>query len=262
MIGWIYDLPAGWGAGLVIAVFLVPTLIGSILFQPLVGWLVQRQKDPNTPVGFLLNAFTLYYGVLLALLSVAVFENYNKAEDAIGREASSMVALYQSIAGYPEPLRTELVSKLHRYVEVETAPGAWQAQSPQVFSDGTKLINELNHELLAFRPEGRPGDEAVYSSTLRSFNEFIERRRERIQTAGTSIPPILWYVVLIGAALNAFVLWLFDVGRVTHLILGGVLSFYVELIIYMVAALDDPFRGANGLRPTYLINAREQMVLK
>lgn len=76
MIDWLHDLPTALGAGLVIAVFLLPTLIGSILFQPMVGWLVQRQKDPNTPVGFLLNAFTLYYGVLLALLSVAVFENY------------------------------------------------------------------------------------------------------------------------------------------------------------------------------------------
>lgn len=33
------------------------------------------------------------------------------------------------------------------------------------------------------------------------------------------------------------------------------------LVIYMVAPLDDPFRGANGLRPTYLLNAREQMVV-
>ncbi len=261
MIDWLHDLPTALGAGLVIAVFLLPTLIGSILFQPMVGWLVQRQKDPNTPVGFLLNAFTLYYGVLLALLSVAVFENYNKAEDAIGREASSLVALYQSVIGFPEPTRTALVNMLRGYVEVETAPGAWQAQSPKVISDGTKLVGELNRQLVTFRPEGRPGDEAVYSATLRSFNEFVERRRDRIQAAGTSVPPILWYIVLIGAALNAFVLWLFSVGRVTHLILGGVLSFYVGLIIYMVAALDDPFRGANGLRPTYLLNAREQMVL-
>lgn len=260
LIDWLHDLPTGLGAGLVIALFLVPTLIGSILFQPLVGWLVQRQHDPNTPVGFLLNAFTLYYGVLLALLSVAVFENYNRAEDALGREASSLVALYQSVIGYPEPTRTELVNKLRRYVDTETAPGAWQVQSPKLISDGTKLVDELNRELLTYRPEGRPGDEAVYSATLRSFNQFIQRRRDRIQAAGTSIPPILWYVVLIGAALNAFVLWLFKVGRVTHLILGGVLSFYVGLVIYMVAALDDPFRGANGLRPTYLLNAREQMV--
>jgi hypothetical protein len=261
LIDWLHNLPTGLGAGLVIAVFLVPTLIGSILFQPLVGWLVQRQEDPNTPIGFLLNAFTLYYGVLLALLSVAVFENYNKAEDALGREASSLVALYQSVIGYPEPTRTELVNKLRRYVEIETAPGAWQAQSPKLISDGTKLVDEINRELLTFRPEGQPGDEVVYSATLRSFNQFIQRRRDRIQAAGTSIPPILWYVVLIGAALNAFVLWLFKVGRVTHLILGGVLSFYVALVIYMVAALDDPFRGANGLRPTYLLNAREQMVV-
>ena len=95
---------------------------------------------------------------------------------------------------------------LRGYVEVETAPGAWQAQSPKVIPDGTKLVGELNRQLVTFRPEGRPGDEAVYSATLRSFNEFVERRRDRIQAAGTSVPPILWYIVLIGAALNAFVL--------------------------------------------------------
>ena len=45
----------------------------------------------------------------------------------------------------------------------------------------------------------------------------------------------------------------------THLILGGVLSFYVGLVIYMVATLDDTFRGAHGLRPDYLLQAYERM---
>lgn len=259
MIDRLHELPPLLGATLVISCFLLPTLVGSILFQPMVGWLVQRQKDPNTPVGFLLNAFTLYYGVLLALLSVAVFENYNKAQDAIAREASSLVALYRNVIGYPEPLRASLVGALRRYVEVETAPGAWRTQSPKTISAGTEQVDELNRKLVTFRPEGLPGDEAVHSATLRSFNEFIERRRDRVQAASTSIPPIIWYVVLIGAALNAFVLWLFNVGRVTHLILGGVLSFYVGLVIYMVATLDDPFRGAHGLRPDYLLQAYERM---
>ena len=131
MIDRLHELPPLLGATLVISCFLLPTLVGSILFQPMVGWLVQRQKDPNTPVGFLLNAFTLYYGVLLALLSVAVFENYNKAQDAIAREASSLVALYRNVIGYPEPLRASLVGALRRYVEVETAPDSWRTQSPK-----------------------------------------------------------------------------------------------------------------------------------
>ncbi len=48
-----------------IACFLVPTLIGSAFLQPLVAQLLRGEKDANTPVTLLLNAFTLYYGVLL-----------------------------------------------------------------------------------------------------------------------------------------------------------------------------------------------------
>jgi hypothetical protein len=81
----------------------VPTLIGSAFLQPLVGQLLRGEKNPNTLVGLLLNAFALYYGVLLALLSIAVFDNYDKARDAIGQEASSIVALYRNVSGYPEP---------------------------------------------------------------------------------------------------------------------------------------------------------------
>lgn len=257
MIDWLHDLPVWLGASLVIAVFLFPTLIGSIVFQPLVGRLLQRQPDSKSAVSLLLNAFTLYYGVLLALLSVAVFENYNKAEDAIAREAASLVALYRSVTGYPDPLRGTLVGELRRYVDVETTLQAWRAQSTG--GAGSALVDEINRQLVAFRPDDHPRDEALHTATLHSFNNFVERRQERIQAATTSIPSIIWYVVLIGAALNAFILWLFDVGRVTHLILGGVLSFYVGLVIYMVAALDDPFRGTNGLRPDYLLHARERM---
>ncbi|MGZ8309041.1 MAG: bestrophin-like domain [Rhodoplanes sp.] len=260
MIDWLHDLPPLQGAALVICVFLLPTLIGSILFQPMVGWLVSREKNANTPVGFLLNAFTLYYGVLLALLSIAVFENYNKAEDAIAREASSLIALYRNVIGYPEPMRASLVDNLRRYVEEETTPAAWRARSPDEFSTaGTSLVDEINRQLVTFKPEDQSRDEALHAATLRSFNDFIGRRRERIQAMGTSIPPVIWYVVLIGAALNAFVLWLFDLSRVTHLILGGVLSFFIGLVIYMVAALDDPFRGAHGLGPDYLLYAHERM---
>ncbi len=190
MIDWLHDLPPLQGAALVICVFLLPTLIGSILFQPMVGWLVSREKNANTPVGFLLNAFTLYYGVLLALLSIAVFENYNKAQDAIAREASSLIALYRNVIGYPEPMRASLVDNLRRYVEEETTPAAWRARSPDEFSTaGTSLVDEINRQLVTFKPEDQSRDEALHAATLRSFNDFIGRRRERIQAMGTSIPP-------------------------------------------------------------------------
>jgi hypothetical protein len=123
MMDWLHEWPTLLGAGFVVACFLVPTLIGSAFLQPIIARLLRGEKDPNTPVALLLNAFTLYYGVLLALLSISVFENYNKAQDTIGREAASIVALYRNLGGYPEPLRTSLIDALRRYVDEETGPG-------------------------------------------------------------------------------------------------------------------------------------------
>jgi lipid-A-disaccharide synthase-like uncharacterized protein len=101
--------------------------------------------------------------------------------------------------------------------------------------------------------------DVLHRETLRAFNEFVERRRARIQAGGTSIPVVIWYVVLIGAALNVFILWLFDLNRTSHFVIGGVLTIFIGLVVYMVAVLDQPFRGAHGIQPEDLIQARAQM---
>jgi hypothetical protein len=256
---WLHELPIVMGAGIVCAAFLVPTLIGSVLLQPTLGRLLQGERDPNTLVGLLLNSFTLYYGVLLALLSIAVFDNYTKAQDAVGREASSVITLYRDVGGYPEPARTSLMDVLRQYVDEESGPG-WRAQQrDQTSSRGASLIDQLGRQLMGFKPNREAGEDLLHRETLRTFDEFVERRRLRIQAAGTSIPTVIWYVVLIGAALNVFVLWLFDFKRTTHFVVGGVLTIFIGLVIYMVAALDRPFRGAHGLQPADFVHAREQM---
>ncbi|MGF9759535.1 hypothetical protein AAII07_30510 [Microvirga sp. 0TCS3.31] len=259
MIDRLHQLPLLLGGAIVCLIFVVPTLIGSALLQPVVSRLLRGEKDANTVVGLLLNAFSLYYGVLLALLSIAVFENYNRAQDAVGREASSAVALHRVFSGYPEPARTSLSEALLRYVDEETGPGWAFQQGNQVSTPGMLLVDRLSRELLGFRPTRDAGEDLLHGEALRTYAEFIEQRRLRVQAAGTSIPRVIWGVVFVGAALNVFTLWLFDLKRTTHFILGGVLMAFIGLVVYMVAVLDRPFHGAHGLRPDDLVQARQQM---
>lgn len=259
MLRWLHELPAVVGACLVVLLFLVPTLIGVSFLQPVIGRLLRREKDPNLPVGFLLNAFTLYYAVLLALLSIAVLENYNKAENAVGREATAIIAFYRDLRGYPEPARGTLISLLQRYLDEETGAGWSSQRNGEPARTTAALLNEIDHQITTVRPEGSGRDEALHFNTLERFNDWVEARRTRIQAGQTHIPPILWYVVLIGAALNVVVMWLFDLGRLTHLIVSGVLISFIGLVIYMVAALDRPFLGPGGIGPDYLVRANQQI---
>jgi len=259
VIDWLHELPPVLGAGFVCGCFLVATLLGSAYLQPAVARLLQGEKDPNTLVGLLLSTFALYYGVLLALLSIAVFANYDKAKDSVGQEATSLIALYRDINGYPEPIRTSMAETLRRYVDEEAGPGWREQQQDRASRSGMMLVDDLNRQLLSFKPNREAGEDVLHRETLRAFGEFVERRRTRIQAAGTSVPPVIWYVVLIGAALNVFILWLFDLKRTSHFIIGGVLTIFIGLVVYMVAVLDQPFRGAHGLPPDDLLQARQQM---
>jgi hypothetical protein len=43
--------------------------------------------------------------------------------------------------------------------------------------------------------------------------------------------------------MNIALVWLFDMRMISHLFLGGLLSAFMGMMIFLIAALDNPFRG-------------------
>ena len=66
-------------------------------------------------------------------------------------------------------------------------------------------------------------------------------------------------IVLCGAVLNAVVIWMFDMRRSTHAIIGGTLSLFIGLVIYMIASLDEPFRGPHSIKPDAIIEVHKAL---
>ena len=122
-----------------------------------------------------------------------------------------------------------------------------------------RIVDALTRELLEFTPDRQKGEDILQAQVLARFADFVDSRGMRLQTARNSIPPVMWYVVIAGAVINVLVLWLFDLKRTTHFILGGVLSVFIGLVIYMVGVLDHPFRGPHGVSPEDLVYALERI---
>ena len=188
MLDWLHDLPQALGALLVCAAFVLPTLLGSWLLQPSVARIFRGENDINTVLGFLLNAFALYFGVLLALLSIAVFENHSKAQDAVDREAAGLIKLYRDVRQYPEPAAKEMTAILHRYTD-EVINRGWALQATGEFSRAEiALVTELHAALARFQPGGA-SESLLHAQTLSALDEFVEARRLRISAGGSSIRP-------------------------------------------------------------------------
>jgi hypothetical protein len=118
---------------------------------------------------------------------------------------------------------------------------------------------ELGRSLTAFEP-ATEGQKALHAETLRAYSRYVELRRERLFRVATGLPAVVWYVLLIGAALNILLTYLFSMERMGALVLLTLaLSVFVALLIFLIAAMDHPFRGDFSVGPDAFRAVRQQM---
>jgi hypothetical protein len=116
--------------------------------------------------------------------------------------------------------------------------------------DGTKLfVKRVIEPLGAFEPRGLR-EQVLHQEALRQLNNLIELRRRRFESVSSGMAGSLWSLVLIGAALNLMLCWLLRTGHIAlHASLIGILSVLMGLLIFMMAAMDHPFRGEMSIGP-------------
>src|SRR4051794_24491355 len=90
------------------AVLVGGTWLGIIFVKPFLRLWTRKQTNANDVMNYASAGFSLFYGLLLSLLSVATFQNSASVEGAVDREAAGIASLYRSIASFPEPLRSDL----------------------------------------------------------------------------------------------------------------------------------------------------------
>jgi Protein of unknown function (DUF4239) len=169
-------------------------------------------------------------------------------KDLVTKEASCVANLYRDTSAFPEPYRAELHNDLREYTRF-TVDFGWPAQRRGVVpAGGSQRISALFNDLTAFDPPDRRG-ELIYEETFRQFNALVELRRERLAEVTTGIPTILWWVVAIGALLNIAQIWMLDMDTYVHVILTAILSLFLGIVIFLVVAMDRPFRGEVSVSP-------------
>jgi hypothetical protein len=78
----------------------------------------------------------------------------------------------------------------------------------------------------------------------------VEGRAFRLEAVNSALPGVLWGVVLIGAAITVGVTYLFWVENVKlHAVLVASFAACLGLLVFLTAAMDNPFRGEFSVSP-------------
>jgi len=256
---WIYDYPSWIIGPLFVAVFVAVTWIGILLTRRTVHSWLHRDKRANKMVGDALANFFVLFGILLGLLAVATYQNYATVGDIVDKEASSLSALYRDVSAYPQPIRSQLQDGLREYTFYTIGEG-WDDQRRGIVpTGGSKLITSVLHLLLTFNPSTER-EKIIHAETLRQYNTKVELGRARLSNVSTGLPAVLWWVVAFGALMNIILIWMQDMEIHVHLILGAVLASILGAVIFLIAELDNPFRGEVSIGPESIARVYENVM--
>jgi hypothetical protein len=249
MLDFMFDIP------LLLAGLLI---IGSLCFFTLAGlMLVRRHVLPRLEIhredaeltGAMMQSVMMFYGLAVALIAVSVWQTYSDTQKIVSGEATAIGVLYRDVSTYPEPRRSLLQDTLKDYTRY-VIDEAWPKQRQGIVPvDGVSRMNRLQALLSDFEPVSE-GQKLMHGVALSSFNRLIEARRLRLDAVHTGVPVIMWGVIIIGACISLTTSFFFKVGDVRlHYTLVGLLAAFIGLVMFMVLALDRPFRGDLGLSP-------------
>jgi len=239
-------------------IILAPAVIGSLSVASLVFMLLVRRyvlprmrvKESDSEfVGAMVQSVMVFYGLVLALIAVNVWQSYNDVSKTVSLEATSFAALYRDVSGYPEPTRSRLQDELRGYVD-QVIHGAWPLmRQGKVPTQGVEWMTKFQAVLTGFEP-ATEGQKLIHAETLAAYNRATLARRLRVDAVNTGLPGVMWAVIVIGALISISSSFFFRVDDARlHGLLVVLLTALIGLVILLTLALDHPFRGDLGLSP-------------
>jgi hypothetical protein len=233
-------------------------VIGAVCLAALAGLeLVQRlvpatSRQPHNDVaGFIYAALGVIYAVLLALVVIAVWEEYDAANVTVEQEANALAEIFWLGHRLPEPEGTHLQELARSYAE-EVVHKEWplmeQGEAPLMTQveqtpTGWTLIDEIRANLQEFQPRTQ-ADEQLYAEGLDQVQRLGDARRMRLVAAEEGIPAVLWSVLIFGGIAAVSFTYLFGLENTwAHRLMVLTLTAVIGLVLFTIGAMEHPFSG-------------------
>jgi Ca2+/Na+ antiporter len=230
-----------------ITLFVFVSVAGLILVQRYVP--IELRKQHNDVAGFIYAVVGIAFAVLLGLVVVAVWEQYQTARDTTEREADELAELFWLGQRLPPAEGRRLQELTRSYARVvvdeewplmargESSPRAWA------------LIDEIRLTVQNLNPDTEAG-QVLYEQGLERVHDLADARRDRLVEAQQGIPGILWVVLVTGAIITVGFTYLFGLDdTTTHTLMVALLALIIGLVLFTIGSLEYPFRGDVHLGP-------------
>jgi hypothetical protein len=226
-------------AAMMVSLFVVPSLISL--------WIVRRFCKTllftgHTEFGQIFSsAIGVVFALILAFVAVAVWQNYEKVDDDVFREANSLHNSYRYLEAYPEPIRAQARDLIRQYVQIvirDEWPKLAQARQDD---NAHQLLNRIKALILTFNP-GNNGELVLHQETMRQLSEYSGLRHNRIIGGRNNLGPPIWVTLIGGTILYLLFLCFLDIPEEGHhAVMIASLAAFLGLVYFLLVTYNYPF---------------------
>ncbi len=190
MVDWFfYEIPIWISLPVFVAVFLGLSWLILLGVRPWVMSLAaEHSKQWDRVLGYAMSSYGIFYGILLGLIAVSVYENFQDVNREVLDEVSYLGTLYRDFGVFPDAIGDEFQALLRTYT-LDVVHIDWPQMAQGVIpTHGNETVNELQLALYSYEPQTL-GDQAMYNQTLDTWSSFLDARRQRLDETELVLSP-------------------------------------------------------------------------
>ena len=220
---------------------------GLVLVQRLVP--IEVRQPHNDVAGFIYAVVGVAYAVLLGLILIAVWEQWEAAKITADDEASEVAEVFWVANRLPQPEGRHIQELARSYAQVVVEEEWPLMEQGKASRKAWVILDDIRDSIQNLDPS-TDAQQVLYDQGLERVHDLSDARRERLLEAQEGIPGILWVVLLVGGVVTVGFTYLFGLeNTTTHMLMVAALTLVICLILFTVAALNYPFRGDVRVGP-------------
>ena len=244
MPGWLINLPVSWMA---LIVFVATYLIAGGLY-----WVVTKLAVTEWARAFkavspgMLPPLGILFALLVGFVAVEVWNNFDKAKNAVTTEASTLRAVVLLAGAFPDEQRTRIYALVNRHID-ESVNKEWPKMTQRratLATLPTALIEAL-HVTLGLKPAD-DSQRAAQLEILKELHTALDARRQRIVISEAAVGTVKWLGILLqGLCTLVAIAMVHSDNRRACAITLMLFATGIALSVLMISAYSRPY-SAGG----------------
>ena len=188
------------------------------------------------------------YAVLLALVVVTVWQQYQSASATIDHEAAQAGDLYRDAGELSEPARTGIRDALREYAETVVRE-EWPAMARGGQSEHAWAAFDRLWAIFRATPVDDFKQLALRTEMLHRLNTLGDDRRLRLLHSQSHVHPALWLALTVGGVISVGFSYLFAAPRRVNVLMTTMFAASIAVIFFVIVVIDEPFNGYGRIEP-------------